>query len=67
MNQQLPLSLRATAAWTLAYFGRHDTNWGRMLDSRSILTRFLRDPHPHIRRLAEPFMTSDGPSPGRAA
>lgn len=59
------LDARARAAWALAFQGRHETNWGRLVDCRNRLTGYLRDPHPGVRRLALAFQPE--PETGRAA
>lgn len=51
----LPLSDRIQAALTLAYQARRSDNWGRTVSARNKLEAFLRDPHPLVRRIAEPF------------
>lgn len=48
----LPLSVRAHAAWTYASLIRHVPNWGRMLDAKNRIERYLADPHPRVRRIA---------------
>lgn len=48
----LPLAVRAHAAWTYASLIRHVPNWGRMLDARNRIERYLTDPHPLVRRIA---------------
>ena len=59
------LERQAREAWELAFTFRHHRNWGRALLARSELAkRFLRAPHPKIRRVAA--MTAL-PEDGRAA
>lgn len=61
-----PLADRAKAAWTWAFLARHEANWGRLVYCRNRLGRYMRDPHPCIRRLATAFQ-GEQPPPGRAA
>lgn len=48
----------AQAAWLLAWSARHEDNWGRLVEARNRLEKFLRSPYPGVRRLASDLVST---------
>lgn len=70
----VPLSVRANIVWTCAERiraeerGPEGTNWGQMLDKKSMLENMKHDPNPRIQKIAYdvPGCVSE-PEPGMVA